>query len=256
MEISVSRLKTYLSCPQLYRYRYLTNEEPEFTPADMLYGEAMHHAVAEYHRSENTLNAEQMTARFTDFWEASLRHGAQIQREIRFRSDDQAVLVDKAQALCGLYVEQFQTAQADDVELLFQVPLLDPNTGAGNLDHSLTGRIDLVANRSVYEFKTSSRSYAQSEADTSIQLTAYALAYEYLYDSKPEHLYLVALVKTKQPKIQIVETTRSLKDFQFLMEMAEGIAQAIEAEVFFRNLEYQYGCHSCDHCRKCVGAKF
>jgi len=66
----------------------------------------------------------------------------------------------------------------------------------------------------------------------------------------------VTLVKTKVPKIQVLETTRSLADFQFLMEMAEGIVRSIETGLFFRNLEYVYGCHNCEHSRKCLGARF
>jgi hypothetical protein len=113
-----------------------------------------------------------------------------------------------------------------------------------------------VANRSLYEFKTASRSYSQSEADISIQLTAYSLAYEYLYGEPAEHLYLVTLVKTKVPKIQVLETTRSLSDYQYLMEMAEGIVRSVGSGAFFRNLAYAYGCHNCEHARKCLGARF
>lgn len=75
----------------------------------------------------------------------------------------------------------------DDVELLFEVPLFDPQSGWGTLDHSLTDKIDLVVDNSIYEFKTSARSASQTGADTSIQLTAYSLAYNYLYDEPPEN---------------------------------------------------------------------
>jgi hypothetical protein len=69
-------------------------------------------------------------------------------------------------------------------------------------------------------------------------------------------LYLVTLVKTKVPKIQVLETTRSLADFQFLMEMAEGIVRSIAAGLFFRNLEYAYGCRNCEFHRACLGGQF
>lgn len=256
MEISISRLRTYLACPQLYRYRYVLLEEPEFHSADMLFGEAMHAAIAAFHRAKNNLTPDEMLAEFRQYWDAVIRDAQEREREVRFRGLDATELLVKAKDLCAEYVSQFQSVKADDVELLFQTPLLDPTTGAGSLDHALTGRIDLVANRSLYEFKTSSRSYSQSEADISIQLTAYALAYEYLYGEPAEHLYLVALVKTKVPKIQVVETTRSPSDYQFLMEMAEGIVRSIEGNLFYRNLEYAYGCHNCEHARKCLGARF
>ncbi|MBM3214055.1 PD-(D/E)XK nuclease family protein [Candidatus Poribacteria bacterium] len=178
MEISISRLRTYLACPQLYRYRYVLLEKPEFTSADMAFGEAMHFAIAEYHCSKNNLTADRMFAEWQRYWDALVKDAEEHQREVRFRSLEGAKLVEKAKALCEEYVSQFAAAKADDVELLFQVPLLDPTTGAGSLDHTLTGRIDLVSNRCLYEFKTAGRSYSQGEADISVQLTAYALAYE------------------------------------------------------------------------------
>jgi hypothetical protein len=231
-------------------------EVPEFQSADMLFGEAMHFAIAAYHRSKNNLTPDEMLAECRRYWSAVTEDAQSRGLEVRYRGAEEAELMEKAKGLCAEYVAQFQSIKADDAELLFQVPLLDPTTGAGSLDHALTGRIDLVANRSLYEFKTTSRSYSQNEADTSIQLTAYALAYEYLYGEPAEHLYLVALVKTKVPKIQVVETGRSPSDYQYLMEMVEGIVRSIEGHLFYRNLEYAYGCQNCEHACKCLGARF
>jgi len=113
--------------------------------------------------------------------------------------------------------------------------------------------MDLVANGNLYEFKTASRTPSQTEADTSIQLSAYAMAYQYVYDEPPDNLYLVALVKTQQPKISVLETRRWFKDFHHLIDMSIQIARAIEHDIYYRQRESQWGCHTCEFEQKCLG---
>jgi len=68
------------------------------------------------------------------------------------------------------------------------VRLLDPTSGEGSSEHTLDGRIDLVSDNTLYEFKVSSRAASQSDADNNIQLTAYALGYAYLYGTMPDEI--------------------------------------------------------------------
>ena len=39
MQISISRLRSYLQCPMLFRWRYVEHAEPEYTSADMVFGQ-------------------------------------------------------------------------------------------------------------------------------------------------------------------------------------------------------------------------
>ena len=256
MKISISRLRTYMLCSKQYEYRYELSAPPEFTSASLVFGGAMHHAVAEYHQSLNTLTDEAMFCEFRKYFGAVIEDSEQSERGIRFKADSEEVLIEKAQTLCAEYILTFKNVVPQsplDVELLFEVPLFDPLSGWGTLEHSLVGKIDLVANSGIFEFKTSSRSASQSEADSSIQLTAYALAYQYLYDEPPQTLKLVTLATTKTPKISVIETKRWYKDYGHIVEMGMAIAKAIEADIFFRNPEYRYGCRNCEHEQKCLG---
>ena len=256
MKISVSRLRSYLLCSKQYEYRYELNLPPEFTSVNLAFGSAMHHSIAEYHQSLNTISTDEMFAEFNKYWRAVIEESEGAQREIRFKSESEETLLEKAQGLCAQYIQVFGDVvpkSPDDVEVLFEVPLFDPTSGLGSLQHSLSGKIDLVADNTIYEFKTSSRSASQKDADTSIQLTAYALAFEYLYDAPPEALKLVTLATTKEPKISIIQTQRWHKDYQCFVEMGIQVARAIESGIFFRNREYQYGCYNCEHEGKCLG---
>ena len=256
MQISVSRLRAYSLCPQKYFYRYVANEEPEFVSVNLTFGSAMHHALCKFHQSRNTIGSNGMYHAFMKYWNAMVAECEATQKQLRYGKQTEGDLLDKGYNLCVEYVGQFQDivpASSDDVEILFECPLYDPEAGWGSLEHSLTGRIDLVANRSIYEFKTASRAPSQTDADTSIQLTAYALAHQYLFDEPPEQMFLVALVKTQKPKIVVLKTTRWYKDSHDLIDMARQIARAIEADVFYRNRETQWGCHTCEYEKKCLG---
>jgi putative RecB family exonuclease len=248
MQLSVSRLRAYMQCPMLYRWRYELGLEPEFTSADLVFGSAIHHAIAEFHGSSNTLDGLAMMSCFTDYWDAASANT----NGLRFKTPEEE-LIQKAAAMCEAYVDRFRDVAADETELLFQIPLIDPASGAGDPAHSLNGCIDMVANGAIYEFKTSGRAHSQRDADQSIQLTAYSLAYEYLYDQPPKALHLVTLTKTKEPKVHVVSTQRNPKDYQRLMEMAEGVLEAIHEGIYYRNLEPMYGCGGCAYQRTCLG---
>ena len=254
MQISVSRLRTYQLCPQQFYFRYIASVAPEFTSANLLFGTAIHHSIAQFHKSENTIGSEGMYQEFLRYWQAAAEDAGRTKRPIRFAKDGEADLLDKASKLCVEYAAVFADtvlASKDDVEVMFEFPLFDPTSGVGTLNHTLTGRIDLLSNEAIYEFKTSSRAMAQNEADRSLQLSAYALAYTYLYDQLPEQLFVVNLIKTKIPKIQILETTRSHKDFADVIDCGRQVARAIEHEIFYRNREYQYGCQNCEYSFAC-----
>ena len=256
MQISVSKLRAYSSCPQKFFYRYIATAEAEFTSANLQFGNAMHHALSEYHQSLNTMGSNGMFEEFLKYWKAIVADCEQTQKCLRYGKDKEQDLIDKAINLCVEYVGQFKDVipnSPDDVEVLFEVPLYDPLGGFGSLEHTLIGKIDLVANGCVYEFKTASQTPSQGEADASIQLTAYAMAYHYLYDEVPEHLYLTALVKTQTPKIVTLQTARWYKEFQNVVDMGIQIARAIEAEIFYRNRETEWGCHNCEYEQTCLG---
>ncbi len=257
MQISISRLRAYQLCPQRYYFRYILQAEDEFISSNLFFGSAIHHAIAAFHQSQNTIGSNGMYREFLKYWQAVIEDCNQKQKSIRYKANPEEFR-DKAYGLCVEYVAAFKDIVAcspDDVELMFECPLFCPQSGFGSFEHTLVGKIDLVANGCVYEFKTASRTSSQKDADSSIQLTAYALAYRYLYDQPPDHLFIVNLVKTKKPKIVKLETHRGYRDFGHLIDMATSIARAIEHDIFYRNRETQWGCANCEHEKKCLSIR-
>jgi len=254
MILSVTRLRTYLSCGRQYRFRYVEGTEPEFLSGEMVFGSAMHYAISEFHHAKNALTPEQTYEHFRLYWEAELDDATRFGREMRFKQEEESAYVEMAKAFSELYVAQFAEVKSTDAELLFTIPLLDPDSGEGSSEHALDGRIDLVSEGCLYEFKVSGRAASQSDADNDLQLTAYALGYAYLYGGMPDGIALVTLTKTKTPKIDVKRTTRTPEDFRRFCLMACEVAGAIEREAFPRNLEYQYGCRNCEFFKRCLSA--
>ena len=255
MQISVSALRTYLSCSHRWQLRYIEHADREFSTAAMIFGEAIHYAIAEQLQSGHALDEAALYRRFAQFWEARLEDETRNGREVRFGSLETDTLTQQAKDLLRIFCEQFSQIVATDVEVFFEVPLFDPVSGVGNPDHSLIGRVDCIAaDGSIWEFKTSSRSPSVHDVNSNVQVTAYWLAHTVLYDVAPERCYIATGTRTKVPKWNVLETSRSEASVRRFVEMACSVIDAIDAGVFVRNLEPQYGCGTCEFRSRCFGS--
>ena len=243
---SVSQLTTYLNCPAKYRFGYIEKLPWEFQPADMVFGTVCHQTVAHFHATKCEL--EQMVADFERRWEREVAETDNL----RFRSLNAKQLQTRGKELMTSYHQQFSSIVPQDVELFFELPMLDINTGR-YVEQTIQGRIDLVSEETVYEIKTSGKSYTQDQADTSLQLTFYSWAYQYLYGKPASGLKLIALVKTKVPKIQVLETKREMADYSRLYSLMTGVINAIQKGVFYPNPMTVYGCGNCQFQQLCSG---
>ena len=97
----------------------------------------------------------------------------------------------------------------------------------------LMGFIDVQeGSKAIRDTKTSGKSPAKNAADTSDQLTIYAMA-AYVLDGKiPDKLTLDYLVDLKTPKESIIETTRTVEDFKPLLARIENACTVLEKGAF------------------------
>jgi hypothetical protein len=97
----------------------------------------------------------------------------------------------------------------------------------------LAGTIDIQEGMSaIRDTKTSGKSPAKDAADTSLQLTTYALAVRQHDGAVPGMVALDYLVRTKVPKLVQIESQRSEKDFPHLLERVAQASRMIEAGLF------------------------
>jgi CRISPR/Cas system-associated exonuclease Cas4 (RecB family) len=245
---SITQLQTYLLCPQSYRFAYIERKEWEFYPAEMLFGSIIHSVVANLFHNQGELTEEEMVKMFESSWDKEV----ESTENIRFRSLSPDELKERGSKLIRLFHGKFRHLEPEDVELFFEIPLLDLQTGSFG-ENVVQGRIDLTSGGSLYEIKTSSRRLRQEEVDRSLQLTFYAWAYFYLYGKPARSLKLINLIKTKEPKIQVLETKREMEDFTRLYRLMVGVISAIKKGVFYPNPLYTYGCDNCPFRSACRG---
>ncbi len=71
--ISVSQLKTFLMCPRKYELHYVRGEPPAFVPVALVFGSAIHAALAAYYGeikvSREPLRRDLMLDVFRDAWD-------------------------------------------------------------------------------------------------------------------------------------------------------------------------------------------
>jgi CRISPR/Cas system-associated exonuclease Cas4 (RecB family) len=101
----------------------------------------------------------------------------------------------------------------------------------------------------VVEFKTAGRSLAASEATTSLQATCYIHAARAAY-REPTSLDFTVLLKTKIPRVQRIEATRTDADSGRLGDLVASVERAIAAEVY-HPIESPLNCTSCPFRRPC-----
>jgi len=102
----------------------------------------------------------------------------------------------------------------------------------------------------IVEFKTSYQTMNQKDINNHLQLTTYSYAYEILYQKPPKCLKVVNFVKTKKPKMIVLETKRDKNDYQRFFSLASQILKGIQSKIFFPRQSFM--CKDCEygeHCR-------
>lgn len=108
-----------------------------------------------------------------------------------------------------------------DAEYPFRVPLISPSTRE-RLGIALEGFIDLIEEGEVLtEFKTSGKTMDTKNVDDLLQLTIYGYAYKTLFGKEPRLLRVVNFVKTRTPKMVVLETEREKKDYKRLFYLVK-----------------------------------
>jgi CRISPR/Cas system-associated exonuclease Cas4 (RecB family) len=104
------------------------------------------------------------------------------------------------------------------------------------IDHQVAGTIDILeGHKAIRDTKTSGKSPMKTLADTSLQLTTYALAINAHDGSIPEKVvldYLIRTPKRKEMKLIQLESTRTKADFPALLERIAAADRIIKAGSF------------------------
>jgi len=229
--LSVSQINLYSQCSLKYRFQYIDKLPRPFKAAGLAFGSAIHSAISWLH-NEQTDGKNVTLARLYKIFEADW-FSQTVETEIRYKNgDDAGRLIMKGREILGLYF-QSPVVSVEATDVPFTVPLVHPENGHG-LSVPLEGFMDLMeVGGGIVEFKTSAQSMNQKDVDDHLQLTAYGYAYERLHQRPPKSYKIIDFVKTKSPKMIVLETTRRREDYARFYGIASQVLKGIKGGIFF-----------------------
>lgn len=245
--ISVSQVGTYLLCPLKYRFQYVDRIERPFRAAALAFGASIHAAIEWFHRERiagNTPDLKSVQSMFAADWYAQ-----NLEPLVFKERESKEGLADLGETLLALYVERAEREPPPlSVEEPFEVDLHDPVTGEV-LDVRLRGRFDLLEQgETLVDAKTAARTPESRGLERHVQLSGYSLAFYLLRNSIPK-LRLDVLLKTKVPRIERMETARSVEDLAWTAHLLSFVARSIASGHFYPNPGWQCGeCEYFAHC--------
>ena len=250
--LSASQINLYLLCSLKYRFQYVDELPKPFRPSALAFGSAFHSALSWLHKQQTAGRDGVTLDRLWRIFEADW-YAQRLDTEILYKPNETEV------ALAGLGREFLRLHFArpgvniKGSEIHFTVPLRDPEDGR-TLSVNLEGFIDLVeADDTIVEFKTSAQTMNARDAHTHLQLTAYSYAYEMLYHRPAKALKIVDFVKSRRPKMVVLETTRTANDHQRFFCLAGQVLNAIQSRIFFPRTGYW--CGDCEYAQPCKAWK-
>ncbi len=235
--LSYSSISSYLMCPRAWRFHYLDQIETP-TSAALVFGSAFHNALEDYIACKAKGSIPGLLTFWQQDWEQQLERNTECgiawngdtpekmnNLGVKMFSDpDTIALVDSLQPL--VIEEQVQIER--------KVTLTVPGVPI-----PVIGYIDLIEQDGVpADFKTSARSWSQSQADSEMQPVFYLAALNQSGYQFPELVDCdfifrhYVFVKTKTPKVQIWDSTRSVGDLFWLFGLISDVWKGIEREVF------------------------
>ncbi|MFC1718087.1 RecB family exonuclease [Candidatus Poribacteria bacterium] len=247
---SFSQLSTMLMCPYKYYLQYVERRGWDIVPSAVSFGGAMHKSIQIFHNDLKSGTASG-NGKYSDEFRSLFSEDADGNNVV-FKDDSEfEKLLGKGELLIAEYTNSFSQLRPSEVEMEFRLPLVNTYTG-DLLDKDVVGKIDMISESGeIYELKTGSSALPRSAVDENLQLILYGWSYKMIFGRAPQKLILVNLVKTKQPKIQVLDTTIDGQKERKLMHLMFRVNEAIDKECFYPNPRGMFGCGGCTYSLSC-----
>jgi putative RecB family exonuclease len=236
--LSYSQISLYLECPLLYKLRYIEGEKGEAIPAALVFGSAIHKALAGFYT--DVMDGEPFVlsaflGAFEEAWSDAVE-----EREIIYKEgEDFDSLLGLGRQMLKVFARSVMPQKVIAVEVPFEFRLEHPITGDDS-SVPLKGVIDLIEEDEsgmlwVVDHKTAGRAYSEPQIAGDLQMLIYAAAVKQLdvVEGREVMLRFDVLTKSKKPKFLRYPMYRDGNDIARLFEIVEGVWKAIEAEAFY-----------------------
>lgn len=231
--LSPTQLELFAKCPEAYRRRYILAERiPPGIAA--LKGTGVHrgaqHNMAQKRETREDLPVDQIVEAAVAAFEAETHGGYSMTPEETKIGRKKLIgtAKDDVVAMARVHAEQ-QAPDYQPVLVEELVRILLPNS-----PRDLLGVIDLTDERDrLVDFKTSGKKKTQNDADTSIQLTTYAVAFKAKTGRDPSEVRLDTITRSKNETARdVVRSTRGPADFAALAARINVVNASIDAGLF------------------------
>lgn len=231
--LSVTQIDTHNKCPEAWRRRY---EDKDIIPPGfaLIRGRAVHQGAEFNFRQKTESHVDLPVSQIVDVAVAQV--DAETAGGVSLTPDEigRSVAVVKGETID-------EVAKLARLHAIVQAPEYQPvaveetiRVSLPQSSHDLLCVIDLVDDRgAVIDLKTSGKAVSQSDADASIQMTAYHFAKEAQTGTPPTELaFDVMISKGSTLKRQRITTERDQQDVNALGERFGAVVGSITSGVF------------------------
>ncbi|HOX57860.1 MAG TPA: PD-(D/E)XK nuclease family protein [Verrucomicrobiota bacterium] len=253
--VSASALTSYLTCPAAYRYRYIVQLKPTHRPGPLVFGGAIHSALAEFYNALRDRKPEPSLEAIQAAFSAALKRSFSESPPVLLDNDQtEESLLETGLGILKVFHEAApRPHRVVGVEEPFSVEIHDPDTGEVP-PVKLVGAYDVVAQEedgryAVIEHKTAAKRWAEDRLNNDNQVTAYTLAAPSMGLGEV-NVQLQVLLKQKTPAMVIHRLTRSEQDQRDFLRVACGVLKAIDAGAYYPIKGWQ--CRTCQFGGVCL----
>lgn len=252
--VSFSELSTYLRCPRSHRFKYIDHLEPAHRPGVLVFGGAVHEALAVFYSAFRDGRPEppvkQLQEAFSESWLRELNQPVPVLLD----GQDAESLMTAGQIMLAMFVEKVaRPHRVLAVEERFTVDIYDPATGEV-LPEQLVGVIDAVTEDEagrihLLEHKTAARRWPETRLANDLQISAYHFAAGELGLADAQ-VDVQVLLKLKKPALEIYSPPRTKRDHLDFLAVAAGVLKAINAGADHPIRDWH--CKSCPFAARCT----
>jgi len=247
--LSYSSINAYHYCARSWRYHYIDKVPAPTAPA-LIFGGAFHNAIEAFIEACALGKAcAEDTPALLKLWSDRWQEKLDRERDIDWSNDGPDELAalgakmlskltvtgngPKREMATAEFLSQIVPRVTDGKpEIERRIELHVPGVPV-----PIIGYIDIITADGVpCDFKTASRSWYGDKADGEMQPTFYLAALAQAGEPVPDGKFrYYVFTKTKSPKAQIIETSRTASDMFWLFEMVQETWKSIEAGSFAPN---------------------
>lgn len=250
LHISHSQIQTYLTCPRRYLYQYVKGIEWEELPAGMVFGKAIHEAVAVYYRQfkeRGKASQGDMLEAYKAAWDREKRKEIPL---VFKKQDTEDSLLRQAAWLLEVFARNARPQVIEAVEMPFSVEIVSPDNGE-KLECKLVGIFDLLesdgdGNLIISELKTASRRLKEDDYENHLQATVYSYALKMLGYTTSERKTLVrydVLLRTRKGDFERYFVVKTEWDYRRMFFLIKDVLRSIEQEIYYPRHGWQ--CNDC-----------